>query len=89
MKLNESTGELLARITNNMVIIKGSCTTYENKVEVLAHHDAYWGNLATAATKWRNNSINNMMQFFKMQLFSGQHCQATTAKLLRSMTRTL
>jgi hypothetical protein len=33
MKPNESTGELLARITNTMVIIKESYATYENKVE--------------------------------------------------------
>jgi hypothetical protein len=31
MKPNESTGELLARITNTMVIIKESYATYENK----------------------------------------------------------
>jgi hypothetical protein len=33
MGLNETTGELLARITNTMVIIKESYAAYENKVE--------------------------------------------------------
>jgi hypothetical protein len=33
MKLNKSTGELLTRITNTMVIIKESYAAYENKVK--------------------------------------------------------
>jgi hypothetical protein len=33
MGLNEMTGELLARITNTMVIIKESYVAYENKIE--------------------------------------------------------
>jgi hypothetical protein len=69
MKPDESTGELLARITNTMVIIKESYLAYENKVDALAHHDANGGYLAPTARKWRNDSINNAMQFFKMQLF--------------------
>jgi hypothetical protein len=69
IKPNESMGELLARITNTMVIIKESYTAYENKVAAPAHHDANGGYLEAMATKWRNNSVNNAMQFFKMQLF--------------------
>ncbi len=34
-----------------------------------AHHVANGGYLADTARKWRNNSVNNAMQFFKMQLF--------------------
>jgi len=58
MKPDESTGELLARITNTMVIIKESYLAYENKVDALAHHDANGGYLAPTARKWRNDSIN-------------------------------
>jgi hypothetical protein len=32
-------------------------------------HNANRGYLEAAATKWRNNSVNNVMQFSKMQLF--------------------
>jgi hypothetical protein len=32
-------------------------------------HNANGGYLNTTATKWKNNSVNNVMQFFKMQLF--------------------
>ncbi len=39
MKPGESTGELLARITNTMVIIKDSSASYENKPAAPAHHD--------------------------------------------------
>jgi hypothetical protein len=56
MKLNETTGELLARITNTMVIIKKSYVTYNNKEEALAHHDANGGYMAATATKWRNDA---------------------------------
>jgi hypothetical protein len=38
MKPNKLTGELLARITNTMVIIKESYATYENKVEAPQHN---------------------------------------------------
>jgi hypothetical protein len=69
MKPNESMGELLARIINTMVIIKESYAAYENKVDAPAHHIANGGYLADTARKWRNNSVNNAMQFFKMQLF--------------------
>jgi hypothetical protein len=69
MKPNESTDELLARITNTMVIIKESYTTYKNKVAVPANHNANGRYFEATATKWRNDSVNNAMQFFKMQLF--------------------
>jgi hypothetical protein len=69
MKPNESMSELLARITNTMVIIKESYATYENKVAAPAHHDANRGYLEATVLKWRNDSVNNVMQFFKMQLF--------------------
>ncbi len=65
MKLNESTGELLARITNTMVIIKESYAACENKIEA-PQHDTNGGYLDATATKWNNDSVNNVMQFFKM-----------------------
>ncbi len=68
MKTTESTGELLARITNTMVIIKESYAAYVNKVEA-SQHDSYRGYLDAKATKWKNDSVNNAMQFLKMQLF--------------------
>jgi hypothetical protein len=52
-----------------VVIIKESYIAYKNKVDALAHHDANWGYLKATARKWRNNSIKNAMQFFKMQFF--------------------
>jgi hypothetical protein len=39
MKPGESTGELLARITNTMVIIKESYASYENKPPAPANFD--------------------------------------------------
>jgi hypothetical protein len=68
MKPNESTGELLAQITNTMVIIKESYAAYINEVAA-TQHDANKGYLDATATKWRNDSANNAFQFFKMQLF--------------------
>jgi hypothetical protein len=68
MSLNETTGELLARITNTMVIIKESYMAYENKVEA-PPQDGNGGYLDATTTKWKNDSVNNVMQFFKMQLF--------------------
>jgi hypothetical protein len=82
MRPNELTGELLARITNTMVIIKESYATYENKVAAPAHHDTSRGYLEATTTKWRNDSISNMMQFFKMKLFwealPGDLCKVVT-----------
>jgi hypothetical protein len=87
MKPKESMGELLARITNTMVIIKESYATYKNKVEA-PHHDANGGYLDTTATKWKNDSVNNVMQFFKMQLFRAA-LLGTSARSLLSMTKIL
>jgi hypothetical protein len=69
MKLNKLTGELLARITNTMFIIKESYATYKNKVAAPANHDSNSRYLEATATKWRNDSVNNAMQFCKMLLF--------------------
>jgi len=69
MKLSESTGELLARITITMVIIKDSYGNYENKVDAPAHHDINGGYAVDTATRWRNDAMNNALQFLKMQLF--------------------
>ncbi len=69
---NETTGELLARITNTMVIIKESYAAYDNKVPeppTDAHGLGQVGLLETTATQWKNDTVNNMLQFFKMQLF--------------------
>jgi hypothetical protein len=66
MSLNETIGELLVRITNTMVIIKESYTAYENKVEA-PPQDGNRGYLDATATKWK--SVNNVMPFFKIQLF--------------------
>jgi hypothetical protein len=67
---NETTGELLARITNTMVIIKESYAAYENKVEEPPQdRHGNVGFLDGTATQWKNDAVNNMLQFFKMQLF--------------------
>jgi hypothetical protein len=69
---NETTGELLARITNTMVIIKESYAAYNNKVPeppTDAHRLGQVGLLENTATQWKNDTVNNMLQFFKMQLF--------------------
>ncbi len=69
---NETTGELLARITNLMVIIKESYAAYDNKVPELptdAQGLGQVGLLENTATQWKNDMVNNMLQFFKMQLF--------------------
>jgi hypothetical protein len=69
---NETTGELLARITNTMVIIKESYAAYENKIlepPTDAQGLGHVGLLEATATQWKNDTVNNMLQFFKMQLF--------------------
>jgi hypothetical protein len=70
MGLNKTMEELLARITNKMVIIKESYAAYENKVEA-PPQDGHGGvgYLDATANKWKNNAVNNIYQFFKMQLF--------------------
>ncbi len=72
MGWNETTGELLARITNLMVIIKESYVAYNNKVPeppTDAHGLGQVGLLGNTAKQWTADMANNMLQFFKMQLF--------------------
>jgi hypothetical protein len=69
MKPGESTGELLARITNTMVIIKDSYASYENKPAAPAHHNVNNGFTMPVCRQWRDEALNNVQQFLKMQLF--------------------
>jgi hypothetical protein len=69
MKPYESTGELLARINNTIVILKDSYARYENKPAAPAHHDINGGCTMDTATRWKNEAMNNAAQFLKMQLF--------------------
>ncbi len=69
MNPHESTGELLARITNTMVILKDSYASYENKPAAPAHHDINGGFTVPTARRWRDEALNNAAQFLKMQLF--------------------
>ncbi len=64
---SETTGELLARITNLMVIIKESYVAYNNKVPeppTDAHGLGHVGLLENTAKQWTNDMVNNMLQFF-------------------------
>jgi hypothetical protein len=69
MKQGESTGELLARITNTMVIIKESYASYENKPAAPANFDVNNGFTMPVCRQWRDDVLNNTQQFLKMQLF--------------------
>jgi hypothetical protein len=69
MKPGESTGELLARITNTMVIIKESYSSYENKPPAPANFDVNNGFTMPVCHQWRDDVLNNTQQFLKMQLF--------------------
>jgi hypothetical protein len=69
MKPGESTGELLARITNTMVIIKDSYASYENKPPAPANFDVINGFTMPVCRQWKDNVLNNTQQFLKMQLF--------------------
>ncbi len=69
MKPGESTGELLARITNTMVIIKDSYASYKNKPAAPAHHDVNNRYTMPVCRQWRDEALNNTQQFLKMQLF--------------------
>jgi hypothetical protein len=62
MKPGESTGELLARITNTMVIIKDSYASYENKPAAPAHHDVNNGYTMPVCRQWRDEALNNAQQ---------------------------
>jgi hypothetical protein len=70
ISLNETTGELLARITNTMVIFKESYAAYEKKGKA-PPQDRHRGvgYLDATATKWKNDAVSNMLNLFKMQLF--------------------
>jgi len=69
MKPGESTRELLARITNTMVIIKDSYASYKNKPAAPAHHDFNNGFTMPVCRQWRDEALNNAQRFLKMQLF--------------------
>jgi hypothetical protein len=58
MKPNESMGELLARITNT----KDNYAVYQKKVAA-PQQDTNGGYLVATATKWRNDLMNNAVQF--------------------------
>jgi len=87
MKPNESTGKLLARITNTMVIIKESYATYEKKVAARPI------TMPMGAT-WRPPPQNGGTTLlatpcsFSKCSFSGQHCQGTSTRLLLNMIQT-
>jgi hypothetical protein len=69
MKPGESTGELLALITNTMVIIKDSYASYENKPPAPANFDVNNGFTMPVCRQWKDDILNNTQQFLKMQLF--------------------
>jgi len=69
MKPGESTCELLARITNTMVIIKDSYASYENKQPAPANFDVNNGFTMPVCRQWKDDALNNAQQFLKMQLF--------------------
>jgi hypothetical protein len=66
--MKELTCNLLNRVTNVMVIIKESYAAYQNKVQALLKN-ANGSYLTATAEKYKNNAVNNTIQFFKMQLF--------------------
>jgi hypothetical protein len=69
MKPGESTGELLARITNTLVIIKDSFASYENKPPAPANFYINNGFTMPVCRQWKDDALNNAQQFLKMQLF--------------------
>jgi hypothetical protein len=55
---SETTGELLARITHTMVIIKESYAAYENKVkEPKQDGQGNVGLLDATTTRWKNDAV--------------------------------
>jgi hypothetical protein len=65
---NETTGELLARITNTMVIIKESYAAYDNKVPeppTDAHGLGQVGLLEAMATQWKMTWSTTCCSFSK------------------------
>jgi len=83
MKPGESTCELLARITNTMVIIKDSYASYENKPPAPANFDVNNGFTMPVCRQWKDDVLNNTQQFLKMQLFRA----ALTAELRKVMAQ--
>ncbi len=64
MGLNKTTGALLARITEE------SYAAYKNKVKAPPQDGNRGVNYLNAtATRWKNDAVNNLLQFFKMQFF--------------------
>ncbi len=64
MGLNKTTGALLARITEE------SYAAYENKVKAPPQDGNRGVNyLDATATRRKNDAVNNLLQFFKMQFF--------------------
>jgi hypothetical protein len=68
MKLMETNWDLLNRVTDMVVIIKESYAAYLNKVQALLNN-ANCRYLTATAEKFKNDAVNNAMQFFKIQLF--------------------
>jgi hypothetical protein len=64
----ETASALLNRVTNIMIIIKESYVTCQNKVQAPLN-DANGWYLAATAEKYKNNTVNNVIKFIKMQLF--------------------
>jgi hypothetical protein len=59
MNPGESTGELLARITNTIVIIKDSYASYENKPPAPANFDVNNGFTMPVCRQWKDDALNN------------------------------
>lgn len=72
MKPNEDMRDLINRITDTMVIIKESYSNYQNKV-LCPHHDLNGGWLDATGEKYKSDTVNNLMNFLKMQLFRAAH----------------
>jgi hypothetical protein len=68
VKPTEDTSDLLNRITDTMVIINESYSTYQNKVTP-PQHNVKVGYLDATTEKYKDDTVNNVMQFFKLQLF--------------------
>jgi len=67
MKANETTRELLTRVTQTMVVIKESYNTYQNKVE-LPNEDLNGGVSTNFNTAYVNDHTANIMNVFKMNM---------------------
>ncbi len=63
---------VVAHLNSLMVIIKESYVAYNNKIPeppTDAHGLGHVGLLENTEKQWTNDTVNNMLQFFKMQLF--------------------